>query len=63
MLEHVTSQLEGTMRSDLEPAERLRHHLGAIATAMVERPELFIVLDELDLRARRDATMAANIRR
>jgi len=62
VLEHVTSQLEGTMRTDLEPAERLRRHLGAIATAMVERPELFIVLDELDLRARRDATAAADIK-
>jgi AcrR family transcriptional regulator len=61
VLEHVTSQLEGTMRTDLEPAGRLRHHLGAVATAIVERPELFIVLDEIDLRARRDATMAANI--
>ncbi|MEE6258633.1 TetR/AcrR family transcriptional regulator [Plantactinospora sonchi] len=62
VLEHVTSQLEGTMQADLEPARRLRRHLGAVATAIVERPELFIVLDELDLRARRDATMAANIR-
>ncbi|WP_176985136.1 TetR/AcrR family transcriptional regulator [Asanoa ishikariensis] len=62
VLEHVTSQLEGSMRNDLEPAGRLRHHLGAIATAIAERPELFIVLDELDLRARRDVTMAANIK-
>jgi AcrR family transcriptional regulator len=62
VLEHVTSQLEGTMRTDLEPAARLRHHLGAIAAAVAERPELFVVLDELDLRARRDASMAADIR-
>jgi AcrR family transcriptional regulator len=62
VLEHVTSQLEGSMQTDVEPAGRLRHHLGAIATAIVERPDLFIVLDELDLRARRDATMAANIK-
>jgi AcrR family transcriptional regulator len=62
VLEHVTSQLEGTMHTDLEPAARLRHHLGAIASAIAERPELFIVLDELDLRARRDASMAVNIR-
>jgi AcrR family transcriptional regulator len=61
VLEHVTSQFEGTMQTDLEPAARLRRHLGAIAAAMVERPELFVVLDELDLRARRDPTMAANI--
>jgi AcrR family transcriptional regulator len=62
VLYHVTSQLEGTMRADLAPGARLRHHLAAIATAMVERPELFIVLDEFELRARRDASMAANIR-
>jgi AcrR family transcriptional regulator len=62
VLDHVTSQFEGTMHTDLEPAARLRHHLGAIATAVAERPELFIVLDELDLRARRDASTAADIR-
>jgi len=49
------------MHTGLEPAARLRRHMGAIATAMVERPELFIVLDEFDLRARRDASMAAAI--
>jgi AcrR family transcriptional regulator len=61
VLEHVTSQFEGTMHTDLEPAARLRHHLGEIATAVAERPELFIVLDELDLRARRDKSMAATV--
>jgi len=61
VLEDVTSQLEGSMHTGLEPAARLRRHMGAIATAMVERPELFIVLDEFDLRARRDASMAAAI--
>lgn len=63
VLEHVTSQLEGTMRTDLEPAARLRHHLGEIATAVAQRPELFIVLDELDLRARRDESTAVTTRR
>jgi hypothetical protein len=50
------------MRFDLEPAARLRHHLDGIATAVVRRPELFVVLDELEMRARRDASMAATIR-
>ncbi len=50
------------MRFDLEPAARLptpsrRDRHGDRATA----PDLFIVLDELDLRACRDAAMAANI--
>jgi AcrR family transcriptional regulator len=61
VLEHVTSQLEGSMPTDLEPAARLRHHLGEIAAAVVRRPELFNVLDELDLRARRDPAMAADV--
>ena len=61
VLEHVTSQFEGTMPAGLPPAARLRHHLGSIARAVVERPELFIVLDELDLRARRDPAMAADV--
>ncbi|GAA3257823.1 TetR/AcrR family transcriptional regulator [Nonomuraea helvata] len=63
VLQHVTSQFEATMHVALEPAARLRRHLGEIAAAVVERPELFIVLDEFDLRARRDASMAATIKR
>jgi AcrR family transcriptional regulator len=59
VLEHVTSQFEGTMHTGLRPAARLRQHLGEIATAVAHRPELFIVLEELDLRARRDESMAA----
>jgi TetR/AcrR family transcriptional repressor of nem operon len=62
VLEYVTSQFESTMRTELEPATRLRHHLGKIATAMTQRPELFIVLEELDLRGRRDESTAASIR-
>jgi AcrR family transcriptional regulator len=61
VLEHVTSQFEGSMPDDLAPAERLRHHLASIARTVVARPELFIVLDELDLRARRDAATARHI--
>lgn len=61
VVQHVTSQLEGTMRSDLEPAQRLRHHLDEIATAIVRQPELFVVLYELDLRGRRDESIAATL--
>jgi AcrR family transcriptional regulator len=63
VLEHVTSQLEGTMDTDLEPAARLRHHLGSVAAAIRQRPELFVVLDELDLRTRRDPAMAVAVER
>lgn len=61
VLEHVTSQFEATMRTDLEPAARLRHHMAEIATAVVRQPELFVVLDELELRANRDRSMAETI--
>ncbi|MFG1840059.1 TetR/AcrR family transcriptional regulator [Micromonospora sp. NPDC049175] len=63
VLEHVTSQFEATMHNDLEPAARLRRHLSEIAAAVAERPELFVVLDELDLRARRDGSTGADIER
>jgi AcrR family transcriptional regulator len=54
VLEHVTSQLEGTMSPELAPADRLRHHVRSIGRLVSERPELFTVLRELDLRAQRD---------
>ncbi|MCX5069841.1 TetR/AcrR family transcriptional regulator [Micromonospora lupini] len=63
VLEHVTSQFEATMHNDLDPAARLRQHLSEIATAVAARPELFIVLDELDLRARRDEPTGVAIER
>lgn len=63
VLEHVTGQLEGSMRGDLAPAARLRHHLTGIAEAVVRRPDLFVVLDEFDRRARRDPALAATVRR
>jgi AcrR family transcriptional regulator len=63
VLEHVTGQFEETVRTDLEPAARLRHHLTEIAMATAHRPELFIVLEELELRARRDTSMAVTIER
>jgi len=58
VLEHVTSQLEGSMRTDLAPAARLRHHVTGIAKAVARRPELFVVLEELEMRARRDESIA-----
>lgn len=62
VLEHVTGQLEGTMRTDLPPAARLRHHLAGIATAVAKRPELFVVLEEFEIRARRDESVAVIIK-
>ena len=62
VLEHVTSQLEGSMRGDLAPAARLRHHLTGVAKAVAQQPELFIVLEELEMRARRDESIAVILR-
>jgi AcrR family transcriptional regulator len=44
----TTTPAEGT------PAERLRGHLAALAQALAEHPERFVVTRELDLRALRD---------
>jgi AcrR family transcriptional regulator len=56
VLEHVTTQLEGSMSPELAPADRLRQHLRSIGRLVSERPELFVVLRELDMRAQRDET-------
>jgi AcrR family transcriptional regulator len=63
VLEHVTGGFEATMRSDLEPAERLRHHLRGIARAVREHPGLSTVLAELDLRAGRDDALRQTVER
>lgn len=41
------------------PMEQLREHLNLLVRLMRERPRLFIVLRELDLRATRDVTIRA----
>ncbi|ADD43590.1 TetR/AcrR family transcriptional regulator [Stackebrandtia nassauensis] len=41
------------------PAEQLRDHLNLLVRLMRERPRLFIVLRELDLRATRDDNIRA----
>lgn len=51
---YATSQFWSTMPDDPDPAAALRGHLGALRGMFDERPDLFIVTVELDLRARRD---------
>ncbi len=63
VLEHVTDQFEGTMRTDLEPAERLRHHLAGIASAVRHNHATFVVLAELELRSLRDEKLRDTIER
>ena len=57
--EYTTRQFWPTAPSAGEPAVALREHLDALHRLMIERPELFVVSAELDLRARRDPDVAA----
>jgi len=56
---HTTRQFWGTSSPEPEPANALRAHLEALQRMIVERPDLFAVTVELDLRARRDPAVAA----
>lgn len=61
VLVHVTDQLTTTMPSGNSPERRLRRHLDSLAALMSERPQLFTVAAELDLRSRRDDRLRAKI--
>ena len=63
VLEHVTDQFEATMRMDLDPAARLRHHLTGIAAAVRHSHATFVVLAELELRSLRDERLRQTIDR
>ena len=56
---HTTRQFWGTSPPAPDPAAALRAHLRALARMIGERPDLFAVTVELDLRARRDPAVAA----
>jgi AcrR family transcriptional regulator len=51
-------QFRATSPIAADPATGLHAHLQALAHLMLERPELFTVAAELDLRARRDPAVA-----
>lgn len=57
--EYTTRQFWTTMPADADPAAVLHGHLAALRTMVTERPELFTVTAELDLRARRDPSVRA----
>ncbi len=61
--EDITLQLRETMGSAGPPAARLRAHLDALSTMVRDRPVLFLVLAELEVRARRDPLVRAAIER
>jgi len=54
VVEYATRQFWPTMPAVGSPAERLHHHLANLARMIAERPSLFIVLRELELRASHD---------
>jgi AcrR family transcriptional regulator len=56
---YTTRQFWSTAPSASEPAAALREHLDALRRLIEQRPQLFAVSAELDLRARRDPDVAA----
>ena len=54
----ATEPLRSTIADDGTPCERLDAHLATLAAMMHSRPDLFVVLAEIDLRARRDPDVA-----
>lgn len=56
---HTTRQFWETTPPAPDPAAELRAHLKVLQQMIVERPDLFAVTVELDLRARRDPAVAA----
>jgi AcrR family transcriptional regulator len=57
--EYTTRQFRSTMPPAGDPLTRLHGHLAALRTMIGERPDLFTVSAELDLRARRDPAVRA----
>lgn len=63
VVEYATRQFWTTMPAEGGPAERLHYHLAVLGRMVEERPELFNVLRELDLRAKRDGAVRSIIER
>ena len=61
--EYTTRQFRSTGPSGSDPAAALHEHLRALRRLMTDRPHLFVVSAELDLRARRDPAVAAAMAR
>lgn len=56
--EYATRQFWVLGEGPADPAQALREHLSGLLAMLDERPELFAVTVELDLRARRDPAVA-----
>jgi TetR/AcrR family transcriptional repressor of nem operon len=61
--EYTTRQFWTTAPQGPHPAAALREHLLALRRLIEDRPDLFAVTVELDLRARRDPAVAAAMAR
>lgn len=63
VVERATSPLYTTIPSESSPGDRLWGHLRILAEMIETEPDLFVVLAEIDLKARRDAEIRAIIDR
>ena len=63
VVEYATQQFWTTMPVEGGPAGKLHYHLVVLGRMVEERPALFTVLGELDLRAKRDAAVRSIIDR
>lgn len=61
VVELATAPLRSTMPIHGTMRERLDEHLAKLASMMRSDPDLFVVLAEIDLRARRDPDVAAAV--
>lgn len=61
VVEFATEPLRSTIADHGTPGERLDAHLATLAAMMQSRPDLFVVLAEIDVRARRDPDVAVAV--
>jgi AcrR family transcriptional regulator len=61
VIDDATRQFWPTMPAEGSAVDRLQYHLTALGRMIRERPALFAVMAELDLRARRDPAIRAVI--
>lgn len=58
VLGHAMRRFRSTLSGEGSPAEQLRRHLRGLRELLRDEPELFAVMGELALRARRDPAIA-----
>ena len=63
VVDRITDEILGTLNEALSPDDRLRLHLRSLARMGRERPALFLVLAELELRGCRDGLVRAALAR